>query len=79
MPIYDLEISLGNEVESIDAPAGTKCSYAVNFKNILHFSEIENQLSLPASVDQWENKDRHYPVQKGYFCNNNKHSIAGPF
>ncbi len=78
IPIYDLEISLGNEVESIDSPAGTKCPHAVNFKNKLHFSEIEKQLSLSSSVEQWTNKDKHYPLQKGYFCNKYKHSVAGP-
>lgn len=77
-PIYDLEIALGNEVESIDSPAGTKCPYAVNFKSKLHFVEIENQLALSPSVEQWSNKDAHYPRQKGYFCSKYKHSIAGP-
>ena len=77
-PIYDLEISLGNKVESIDSPAGTKCPYAVNFKHKLHFDEIKKQLNLSSSVHQWSNKDGHYPLQKGYFCDKYKHSIAGP-
>ena len=76
--IYNLEISLGNEVESLDSPAGTKCPYAVNFRNKLHFDEIKKQLNLSSSVEQWTNRDKHYPSQKGYFCNEYKHSIAGP-
>lgn len=76
--IYELEIELGNEVESIDSPAGTKCPYAVNFKNKLHFLEIKKQLNLATSVEEWTNNDKHYPLQKGYVCNKFKHSVSGP-
>ncbi len=76
--IYALEISLGNSIASIDTLGYTKCPFAINFKNRLHFEEISKQLELPESVERWENKDSHYSVQAGYFCNKYKHSIAGP-
>ena len=78
LPIFELEISLGNTVESINSPAGTKCPYAVNFTKRFHFKEIEKQLILASSVDKWKNIDSHYPKQSGYVCNKYKHSLAWP-
>ena len=77
-PIYKLEISLGNTVKSIDTPAGSKCPFAINLNDKLHFNEIAKQIDLASTVEKWENKDRHYPLQSGYACSKYKHSIAGP-
>lgn len=77
-PIYELEVSLGNSIKSIEAPAGTHCFYAVNFRKKLHLKVIYEQLLLPESVVEWSNKDHHYDLQTGFYCNKFKHSIAGP-
>ena len=77
-PIFDLEIEHGNEVEYIDSPAGSKCPYSVTFKHRLHYEVIEKKLNLSPSVERWENKDRHYPIQGGYKCTKYNHSISGP-
>lgn len=76
-PILEAELAEGNSIESIDAPAGSNCPFAINLKNRINHSKI-SELSLCNTVEAWENKDRHYPVQSGYSCTKFKHSIAGP-
>jgi len=78
LPIFQLEVSLGNEVERIDEPAGTECPYAVIFKRPLHKKEIEDEIHLAASVKYWESHDCHYETGAGYYCEVTKHSISGP-
>lgn len=77
-PIVDLELKKGNKVFRIDKPAGSKCPYAIIFKFPLHFQEIKESLTLSSVVEEWENKDPHYPLERGFFCNETQHSIAGP-
>ena len=76
--IYDLEIRLGNQVESVDEPAGSTCPFAVNFRDRLHTTEISGQISLPESVNYFENHDNHYPLQNGYQSTITGHVVAGP-
>lgn len=78
VPIYCLELELGNEVVRIDEPAGTKCPYAVVFGRPLHKREIEMQLKLPRSVRYWECRDPHYAKEAGYLSEVTRHGIAGP-
>ncbi len=77
-PIYELEISSGNVVNEVEELLYTKCDLAVAFSKPLHFTEIEKQINLPSSVKRWANKDAHYSIEAGYYCNTCKHSIAGP-
>ena len=77
-PIVDLELIKGNKVLRIDEPAGSRCPYAIVFKFPLHFQEIKESLTLSSSVEEWENKDPHYPIERGFFCNETEHSITGP-
>jgi hypothetical protein len=77
-PVYDLEISLSNILKQVEEYAYTKCDLAVVLAKPLHFNEIEKQIKLPSSVKRWENKDSHYSIEAGYFCQTCKHSIAGP-
>jgi hypothetical protein len=77
-PIYDLELTLGNEVERVDEPAGSECPYAVIFTHPLHFDEIEQGLVLPRSVVRKESRDPHYPIEGGYKCESTQHVVAGP-
>ena len=76
--IYDLELRLGNRVKRVDQAAWTKCPLAINFELPLHFTEIEEQIDLPASVVFWTCTDSHYPIQSGYSSKISRHSIAGP-
>lgn len=76
-PILELELSKGNSIESIDTPAGTKCTFAINLKKRIEHEAI-SKLILANTVEQWQNKDRHYPLQSGYSCSKYNHSIAGP-
>ena len=78
LPIYELEVELGNSIASVDSPAGTNCPFAINFTQRLHHEEINKQLKLSPTVERWTNRDKHYPEQSGYFCSKYKHSIAGP-
>lgn len=78
LPIYQLELAMGNEVASVDEPAGTECPYAVVFKKPLHKVEIERELELPSSVRYWESRDWHFPKEAGYHSEATRHSIIGP-
>jgi hypothetical protein len=76
-PIYDLELSLGNEVGWVEEPAGTRCPYAVIFKRPLHLAEI--RLAVPLDrLACWENHDPHYPIHAGILCELTRHCVEGP-
>lgn len=77
LPIYQLELKLGNQVERVDSPAGTLCPLAVVFREPLHLQEIA-KLHLPPSVSQWSNFDPHYSMETGYSSSVSKHAISGP-
>ncbi|MES9880128.1 MAG: hypothetical protein ABW185_04525 [Sedimenticola sp.] len=57
-PILEAELAEGNSIESIDAPAGSNCPFAINLKNRINYSKI-SELSLCNTVEAWENKDRN--------------------
>ena len=76
--IYDYEIARGNEVERIDRPAGSDCPLAVIFRSPLDISGFVSIYGLPSGVKTWENRDRHYPLEKGYVCEGTRHALAGP-
>ncbi len=78
LPIYQLELAMGNEVARVDEPAGTKCPYALVFKRALHKAEIERELELSSSVKYWESRDRHYPQEAGYYSEATGHAVLGP-
>jgi hypothetical protein len=77
-PIVDFELSVGNEIERIDRPAGTRCPLAVVFRRRLDFEGFEKMHGKPTGVEQWENLDRHYDLESGYTCVKTNHAIAGP-
>lgn len=78
LPIYRLELRLGNEVVRIDEPAGSTCPYAVIFKTPLHKRQLETQLDLARSVEYVESRDPHYPKEAGYVSKLTGHVVAGP-
>lgn len=77
-PIVDFELSVGNEIERIDRPAGTRCPLAVVFKRPLDFGGFEKKLGKPKGVERWENRDRHYDLESGYVCEKTNQAIAAP-
>ena len=76
--VYLLELRLGNEVESVDEPAGTECPLAVRFKHPLHFAEITQEVEFAPTVTPWESRDWHFPEEAGYFSKESHHLVAGP-
>jgi hypothetical protein len=74
-PILDLEIGLGNEVDWIEEPSGTRCPYAVVFKRPLHFRVIRVNLER---LTFWENDDPHYALHVGILCEQTRHCVEGP-
>lgn len=78
LPIYHLEITLGNEMARVEEPAGSACPLAVVFQKPLHLDDIAKAVTLPPTVRYWESRDAHYPVQAGYVCEKTRHAIAGP-
>lgn len=77
-PIFDFEIGRGNHVERVDRPAGSSCPLAVVFETPLDIPGYIERHGLPNGVRTWENKDRHYPVEAGYVCEETRHAISGP-
>jgi hypothetical protein len=78
LPVYDLEIKLGNKVVSVYEPAGTFCPLAVNFLSPVHIKEIRSSLLLPDVVKWLENHDLHYPIEGGYKCEETGQILIGP-
>jgi hypothetical protein len=77
-PIYELELALGNEVERVDEPAGSRCPLAIVFKKPLHVTDISARLKLSEEVTEWESSDPHYPAEKGFHCARTNHVIGAP-
>lgn len=77
-PIYDHELTAGNFVSSITAPAGTKCAYAVTFAEPLTFVDSPAAEFLPSYIQYWECRDPYHDLEAGYFCSKHRHSVAGP-
>ena len=77
-PVLGLERSLGNTVTAVEVNAWTSCPLAVVMARPLHFARIAERLTLPESVERWENRDTHYSVEAGLLCRETRHSIAGP-
>jgi len=76
--ILDFELARGNTIVRIDQPAGTHCPLAVVLLKPLNIAGLKAAHSLPATVDTWENRDSHYPLEAGYVCEQSRHAIAGP-
>ena len=76
--ILDFELSRGNSIARVDKPAGSRCPFAVILSKPLDVSGFEKKGALPPEVRIWENRDAHYPLEKGYVCERTRHAIAGP-
>lgn len=76
-PILEYEIARGNEVVRVDRPAGTNCPLAVIFAKPLDFGGFVHP-NEAAAVRIWQNRDRHYPLERGYVCERTRHALAGP-
>ena len=49
VPIYELELSLGNAVVRVDRNAWSSCQLSVVMRDPLHFDAIAQRLTLPPS------------------------------
>ena len=76
--IVDYELSLGNEIERIDRPAGTRCPLAVVFRTPLNFKGFEEDKGQLKGVERWESNDRHYDLESGYVCEKTRQALAAP-
>ena len=78
-PILQLEIALGNEIQSVAVDTWTETPLAVSLKRPLHLEEIRTKLGAPsAQLKLWTNTDTHYPLETGFVCVETRHSLAGP-
>lgn len=75
-PLYDLEKSLGNEVEYY--VSNETCGMYVAFSNPLHRAEIERNLKLSPALTWRQFLDPHYPLEEGYVCAETNHAVVGP-
>jgi len=76
--VYELELNLGNSVQRVDEPAGTRCPLAVIFAAPLHFAEAEAKSLIKPPLRRWVNVDPHYPREAGLVCEESQHVLAGP-
>lgn len=76
--IYEYEIGRGNQIERVDRPAGSNCPLAIIFRAPLDVSGFVIAYGMPTGVKTWENRDSHYPLEKGYVCESTHHALAGP-
>lgn len=76
--ILAFELARGNTVVRIDRPAGSRCPLAVILARPLDIAGFKSSHGLPSSVDTWENRDSHYPLEAGYICERTRHALAGP-
>ena len=76
--ILNYEVSTGNSIVSIDNDAWTNAKLVITLKKPANNNYIDNTFKNNNSVEYWENKDTHYPVQKGYICKKCKCAIASP-
>ena len=72
------ELARGNSVERVDRPAGSRCPLAVIMARPLDIVGYTAAHGLPTGVDTWENRDSHYPLERGYVCGRTRHAISGP-
>ena len=77
-PIVELELALGNAIHCVQSEGWSRCPLAVAFEQPLHFAEIAERLTLPDTVERWENRDPHYDIEAGFSCEKTRHAIAGP-
>jgi hypothetical protein len=78
VPIFKIELSLGNTIERVLLSENTECTYTIILKNKINHKEIRNRLELSSDVRIWRNKDRHYEPESGYICSRTNHAIIGP-
>jgi hypothetical protein len=76
--ILEYETARGNMVVRLDQPAGSRCPLAVIFERPLDIAGFTAVHGLPDGVEIWENRDSHYPLEKGYLCEQTRHALAGP-
>ncbi len=77
-PIYDHELSRGNEVVSVDEGTWSRSQLVIWFRYPLDVVGIKHDLTLPSSVRQYESRDPHYPLEIGYVDEETRHCIGGP-
>ena len=76
--VLAFELARGNTIVRVDRPAGSNCPLAVILARPLDVAGFKADHGLPADVDTWVNRDSHYPLEAGYFCERTHHALAGP-
>jgi hypothetical protein len=79
-PIFEFELTKGNEVARVDEPGGSKCPLAVLFKYPLHKEEIAVKWQPLLHVEWIEITGPYYTPdgEGGYMCTETGHAIIGP-
>jgi hypothetical protein len=75
-PIFDLEKSLGNEMDYY--VSNEKCGMYIAFVRPLHRAAIEKRLVLSPALTWQQFRDPHYPLEEGYVCSETNHTVVGP-
>ncbi|OEF99572.1 hypothetical protein BHF71_08475 [Vulcanibacillus modesticaldus] len=77
-PIIDHELSKGNKIQEI-SKGWSNAVLVIDLEKRMDVQYERSDMNLSEYVKYWENKDSHYPLQKGFYCEKCKHSIAGPY
>lgn len=67
----------GNKIKE-KSEGWSKANLVIDMEKSIDVDYANSLIQQGAKLRYWENNDTHYVLQKGYFCNECKQSIAGP-
>ncbi len=67
----------GNNIKEKSA-GWSKADMAIDMEKSLDVDYANSQILSGIKLRYWENNDSHYSLQKGFYCDECKQSIAGP-
>lgn len=71
------EEARGNKIKEC-SEGWSKANLVIDMEKSLDVDYANSLVISGEKLRYWENNDSHYTLQKGFFCDACKHSIAGP-
>lgn len=71
------EEARGNKIKEM-SEGWSKANLVIDMEESLDIDYANSLIALGEKLRYWENNDTHYTLQKGYYCDECKQSIAGP-
>lgn len=67
----------GNKIKE-QSEGWSKANLVIDMEASLDVDYANSLIVSGVKLRYWENDDSHYPLQKGFFCDECKQAIAGP-